>query len=152
MQIETNEFRRTGPLHATGGTSESPANTNEQGNQCRRGNNKNRRANRETKFEGKSSELKGSVYDVVIEEDSFTKTTREIAEYVRLLCCYGILLTKCGSTEILFYMIRNSKLLVRCVMLRSMMLILSCMRRLIHTPQRIDGTLMFRWLFNCVSH
>ena len=77
--------------------------------------------------------------------------TKEKFGYVRLLCCYGILLTKCGSTEILFYMIRNSKLLVRCVMLRSMMLLLSCMRRSIHTPQRIDGTLMFRWLFDCVS-
>jgi hypothetical protein len=36
------------------------------------------------------------------------------------------------------------ELLVRCVMLRSTMQLLSCMRRSKHTPQRIDGTLKFR--------
>jgi hypothetical protein len=83
MQIETNEFRRTESSWCNWGAPESPANTNEQGNQCHRGNNKNRRANRETKLEGKCSELnKGSVYDVVSGKDSFAKTTREIAKCV----------------------------------------------------------------------
>jgi hypothetical protein len=31
------------------------------------------------KFEGKCSDLKGSVYDVVSGKDSFAKTTREIS-------------------------------------------------------------------------
>jgi hypothetical protein len=40
--------------------------------------------NRESsKFEGKCTELKGSVYDVVSGKDTFAKTTREIAEHVR---------------------------------------------------------------------
>jgi hypothetical protein len=39
--------------------------------------------------------------------------------YIRLLSCYRILLTTCGSTEILFCMIQNSKPLVQCMMPRS---------------------------------
>jgi hypothetical protein len=70
------------PPGATGGTSESPANTNKRGNQCCNCNNKNHHANHETKFEGKCSELKGSVYDVVSGKDSFTKTTRDITKNV----------------------------------------------------------------------
>jgi hypothetical protein len=38
--------------------------------------------NRESKFEGKCSELKASIYDVVTGKDTFAKTTREIAKYV----------------------------------------------------------------------
>jgi hypothetical protein len=45
----------------------------------------------------------------------------------------------------------NLKHLVQCMKPRSMMQLLSWTRRLIHTPQRIGGTLMFRWLFNCIS-
>jgi hypothetical protein len=41
---------------------------------------------------------------------------------------------------------------VWCMMLRSMMWSLSCMRRSKHTQQRIDGTLMFHWLSNYTSH
>ena len=41
-----------------------------------------RGGNREAKFEGKCSEIKNSVYDVVSGKDTFAKTTREIAEYV----------------------------------------------------------------------
>ena len=64
------------------------AGANESGNDTsradqRRRNNRNRRsANREPKFEGKCSEIKNSIYDVVSGKDTFAKTTREIAEYV----------------------------------------------------------------------
>jgi hypothetical protein len=54
--------------------------------------------------------------------------------------------------QILFFIIQNSKPLMWCMMLRSMMQSLSCMRRSKHTQQRIDGTLMFCWLSNYTSH
>jgi hypothetical protein len=51
------------------------------GGQRRR--NKNRQGvNREPKFEGKCSEIKNSIYEVISGKDTFAKTTREIAEYV----------------------------------------------------------------------
>jgi hypothetical protein len=48
----------------------------------RRRNKHRRGGNREAKFEGKCTEIKNSVYDVVSGKDTFAKTTREIAEYV----------------------------------------------------------------------
>ena len=47
---------------------------------CRNQNRQN--TNHEAKFEGKCTEIKTSVYDVVSGKDTFMKTTREIAEYV----------------------------------------------------------------------
>jgi hypothetical protein len=67
------------PPGAARGANNSPGNANAQGNQCCHNSNKNRRPNREMKFEGKCSDLKGSVYDVVSGKDSFAKTTREIS-------------------------------------------------------------------------
>jgi hypothetical protein len=64
------------------GANESPDNANARGNQRCHNSNKNRCPNRETKFEGKCNDLKGSVYDVVSGKDSFAKTTREISKYV----------------------------------------------------------------------
>jgi len=51
------------------------------GDQRRRRGNR-RSGNREVKFEGKCTEIKNSVYDVISAKDTFAKTTREIAEYV----------------------------------------------------------------------
>jgi hypothetical protein len=56
-------------------------NANSQGDQCRHNRN-HRSGNREPKFEGKCSEIKNSVYDMLSGKDTFAKTTREIAEYV----------------------------------------------------------------------
>ena len=37
--------------------------------------------NQETKFEGKCTKIKNSIYDVVSGKDTFVKTTEEIAKY-----------------------------------------------------------------------
>jgi hypothetical protein len=63
------------PPNAGEGAGETP-------NPNQRRKKKKNRVNRESKFEGKCSDLKSSVYDVVSGKDTFAKTTREIAEYV----------------------------------------------------------------------
>jgi hypothetical protein len=78
VQMSSNPARASPPA----------AGANESGNDAsradqRRRNNRNRcSGNREPKFEGKCSEIKNSVYDVVSGKDTVAKTTREIAEYV----------------------------------------------------------------------
>ena len=71
------------------GTSPPAAAAGEGGDATSRGGQRRRNKNRssgnrraESKFEGKCSEIKTSVYDVVSGKDTFAKTTREIAEYV----------------------------------------------------------------------
>ena len=71
------------------GTSSPAAVTGEGGDVTSRGGQRRRNKNcnsgnrkAESKFEGKYSEIKTSVYDVVSGKDTFAKTTREIAEYV----------------------------------------------------------------------
>ena len=73
--------RGNNPVGDTPGGSPTSPPSNERSGQRRR--NKNRRAaKREPKFEGKCGELKDAVYDVVSGKETFTKTTRDIAEYV----------------------------------------------------------------------
>ena len=61
-------------------TSEGSGSTPHLDQRCHNWNRQN--TNRETKFEGKCTEIKTSVYNVVSRRDTFAKTTREIAEYV----------------------------------------------------------------------
>jgi hypothetical protein len=71
----------------TGGTKESPPN--------KKPNNPGHDAKgfmpRTPKFEGKCADLKGHIYDCsdVRQSDQYTKTTREIAEYVGRTFTYG---------------------------------------------------------------
>jgi hypothetical protein len=72
---------------STSGGSLAAAATGDGGDTASRGGqrrqNKNRRERtREPKFEGKCSEIKSSVYDVISGKDTFAKTTREIAKYI----------------------------------------------------------------------
>jgi hypothetical protein len=84
--------------------------------------------------------------------DTLQRTTiKENLGYVRLSCCCGTLLTRCGSIAMMCYMIRNLKYLVPCEMLRLTMWSLSCMRRWIHIQQRIGGTLTSRLWSDFVS-
>ena len=65
---------------------------NKKGNwQQRQGNKPNTGIPRQPKFEGKSDDLKGHVYDCSDsrQADQFTKTTKEIAEYVGRTYKYG---------------------------------------------------------------
>jgi hypothetical protein len=71
------------------GTSPPAAATSKRGDATSRGGQRRKNKNRsggnrraESKFEGKCSEIKTSVYDVVSGKDTFAKMTREIAEYV----------------------------------------------------------------------
>ena len=76
-------------MSSTTGSGNPPATSSGEGgssnprsDQCCR--NKNHwNTNRETKFEGKCADIKTSIYDVLSGKDTFAKTTREIAEYVR---------------------------------------------------------------------
>jgi hypothetical protein len=84
--------------------------------------------------------------------DTLRRTTiKENLGYVRLSCCCGTLLTRCGSIAMMCYMMCNLKYLVPCKMLRLMMWSLSCMRRWIRIQQRIGGTLTSHLLSNFVS-
>jgi hypothetical protein len=71
------------------GTSPPAAATGEGGDATSRGGQRRQNKNRssgnrraESKFKGKCSEIKTSLYDVVSGKDTFAKMTREIAEYV----------------------------------------------------------------------
>jgi hypothetical protein len=71
------------------GTSPPAAATGEGGDATSRGGQRRKNKNRssgnqraKSKFKGKCSEIKTSVYDVVSGKDTFTKMTREITEYV----------------------------------------------------------------------
>ncbi len=69
---------------------------------------------------------------------------KENLGYVRLSCCCGTLLTRCGSITMMCYMIRNLKYLVPCKMLRLRMWSLRSMRRWI----RIGTSAEDRWYFD----
>jgi hypothetical protein len=69
------------PEASDGGTDPKEANSGGE-NRSRRDRDQHKKGHRDGKFEGRNADLKNSIYDVTAGKDTFTKTTREIAEYI----------------------------------------------------------------------
>ena len=74
--------RASNPVTDTGGRGSHSPSPGERGRQGSKKKKNKQFGKREPKFEGKCEELKDAVYDVVSGKETFTKTTRDIAEYV----------------------------------------------------------------------